>query len=177
MSRIQWTKLSTFVQHFIFIFKNVLDTVKFESDFQSLRTSGMCQVFDWLVRIKAVVRLGFQTLKTLRSRECLEFLGLKFLFFFFFLLFKPHFFRKEWLEKNHPTVKAPVSGKKQHPFFDLLKSVKHVEMAKNETRPQFIPNQDLEMWLSLKRFLWWIENLFSFYFLPLERKIIVPVCI
>lgn len=65
MSRIQWTKLSTFVQHFIFIFKNVLDTMEFESDFQSRRTSGMCQVFDWFIRIKAVVRLRFQTLQTL----------------------------------------------------------------------------------------------------------------
>lgn len=106
MSRIQWTKLSTFVQHFIFIFKNVLDTVKFESDFQSLRTSGMCQVFDWLVRIKAVVRLGFQTLKTLRSRECLELLGLKFLFFFS-SAFQISFLQKRMTGEESSHCKSP----------------------------------------------------------------------
>lgn len=40
---------------------------------------------------------------------------------------------------DHPTTKAPVSDKKWHPLFDLLRTARLVEMAKNE-RTKFIPN-------------------------------------
>lgn len=87
MSRIQWTKLSKSVQHFIFIFKNLLDTVEFESEFQSVRTSGMCQVFGWFIRSKTVGRLGcFQTFQTLQHKAHLELPGLRFLFFWSILI-------------------------------------------------------------------------------------------
>lgn len=53
--------------------------------------------------------------------------------------------KNDWKKiQKRMTAKAPVSGKKQHPHFDLLKSVRQMEVAKNETRPKFIPNRDLE---------------------------------
>lgn len=86
MSRIQWAKLSKSVQHFIFIFKNLLDTVEFESEFQSFRTSGMCQVFGWFIRSKTVGRLGIQTFQTLQHKAHLELPRLRFLFFWSILI-------------------------------------------------------------------------------------------